>query len=541
MTLKDTEFPASSFDEWTEQVKKVLKGKPVDSLNIELLEGLTVNPLYTDRPDITDTHISRGWKSKAQWMIAQQANGESAEELIRSAKEELIRGSEVAALNEHTSSLFNSEQASDFLGLDNQLHIYITYTDLKPWLSALQKADISGIIGKACSGPDLDEDWFNDIIEIDKIQPELKTIILSGLPVHRKGGNTVQELAFILAQANRVIQLAEKSGWSAEKVISKMHAEFGIGSNFFLEIAKLRAFRAIWRHFTEQYQVDSPITISTETSPFTKLTQDEHTNMLRSGNESFAAVLGGTDYLYVRPYDCYKNVSSGQAVRAARNIGLILKEEMFLQNVIDPSGGSYYIEHLTKELAEKSWSELCELEERGGLTSAYHQLMSDVQKIRDQRDQGVRTRKHTLVGMNKYAPADKNRIENIPETAGYAWDVLIQKVQNNPVKKIGLLTVGELKDYKPRADFVKGVFAGAGVVPDYDQDQADVLIVCGSDAAYDQYLAEAIQSKKADQKIFIAGKREAEGLDGSLFNGMDMVSFLEDVLFAGIGGDHHEA
>ncbi|MFB1080732.1 methylmalonyl-CoA mutase family protein [Jeotgalibacillus sp. JSM ZJ347] len=541
MTLRDTEFKASSFDEWTEQVKKVLKGKPVESLNKELLEGITIQPLYTDRPERSDTHISRGWKSKAGWMVSQHAQGKRAEDIIQFTDEELKRGSEVAALNEITSSLFNAKEASDFLALDDYLHIYIKYTDVSPWLSAIQQTEVTGILGKDCSGPELSEDWFNDVIEIDQVQPDLKSIILSGLPVHQSGANAVQELAYILAQASRVIQLAEKSGWSADKVIAKMHAEFAIGSDFFMEISKLRAFRAIWRHFTAQYHVDSAITISTETSQFTKLTQDEHTNMLRSGNEAFAAVLGGTDYLYVRPHDCFKDVSSGQAVRAARNIGLILKEEMFLQHMIDPAGGSYYIEHLTKLLAEKSWSEFCDIEERGGLTDAYQELMKNVQKTRDLRDQGVRTRSISLVGMNKYAPADKNTIDHIPETAGYAWDILIKKVQDNPVNKVGLLTVGELKDYKPRADFVKGVFAAAGVIPEYDQNEADVLIVCGSDAAYDQYLIDAVQSKKPNQKLLVAGRRDAEGIDGSLYQGMDMVSFLEDVLFAGIGGDHHEA
>ncbi|AJD91392.1 hypothetical protein JMA_20750 [Jeotgalibacillus malaysiensis] len=541
MTLKDTEFPASSYDDWQEQVKKVLKGKPVDTLHIKTLEGVTIKPLYTDRPDQSDTHISRGWKSKAQWMISQQAQGERPEELIRFADEELKRGSEVAALNETNATLFNSDQALDFLTLKDNLHIYIKSSDITPWMAAAKKADITGILGKTCSDHELNENWIEDIITIDQVQPELQSIILSSLPIHDKGANAVQELAFILMQASRVIQLAEQSGWSAEKTFSKMHVEFAIGSDFFTEISKLRAFRAVWRHFTAQYGVDSTVTISTETSAFTKLTQDEHTNMLRSGNEAFAAVLGGTDYLYVRPHDGFNNVSSSQAVRAARNIGLILKEEMFLQKMIDPAGGSFYIEHLSKELAEMAWETLCDIEAGGGLSAAYQSFMADVQATRDQRDNGVRTRTKSLVGMNKYAPAEKNRIDNIPDTAGYAWDLLIHKVQNNPVRKIGLLTLGELKDYKPRADFVKGVFAGAGVVPEYHQDEADVCIVCGSDAAYDQLLAEAVQSKKPDQKFFIAGKREAEGIDGSLYHGIDIVSFLESVLFAGTGGVNHEA
>ncbi|MDZ5712102.1 methylmalonyl-CoA mutase family protein [Jeotgalibacillus haloalkalitolerans] len=541
MTLRDSEFPGSTYDGWAGQVEKVLKGKPVQSLNIETLEGITIKPLYTDRPDHIDAHISRTWKSKAEWHLAQRGQGDSAEEVIGFMNEELKRGSEVAALDEKSSSIFNEVQAAEFLSLQDDLHIYIKCADLTPWQHVINNKRIKGILGRSCSTPDLDDEWLKGIIEIDQVQPELKSIILSSVPIHQKGANTVQELAFILSQAARVIQLAEKSGWSADKVISKMHAEFATGSDFFMEISKLRAFRAIWRHFTDQYQISANISISTETAGFTKLTQDEHTNMLRSGNEAFAAVLGGADYIYVRPYDCFKSASSSQAVRAARNIGLILKEEMFLQSLIDPAGGSYYIEHLTKEIAEKSWSRFCDFEDQGGLSAVYQDLMAEVKSTRDKRDYSVRTRKQSLVGMNKYAPADKTMVEHIPDTAGYDWDMLIQKVQKYPVNRIALVTVGELKDYKPRADFVKGVFAAAGVVPDFDRDQADVLIVCGADQAYDQLLTGVIEKKKPAQKMYIAGKVKSEGIDGCLYNGMDMVAFLENVLFTGIGGDHHEA
>ncbi|WP_166786741.1 methylmalonyl-CoA mutase family protein [Jeotgalibacillus salarius] len=542
MTLRNSEFPASTYDGWVAQVEKVLKGKSIETLNIESLEGITLKPLYTNRPETGDKHVSRGWKSKPDWKISQHAQGKDPDELILFTKEELDRGSEVAALSEKAAGLFNEKKAAEFLTLENNLHIYIKHSNGEPWINALQNKDVRGVLGRDWGSPDNQTDkWFAEVMDIDSSHPELKSIILSSVSIHQKGANAIQELAYVIAQASNVIQVAEKNGWSAEKVISKMHVEFAVGSDFFLEISKLRAFRAVWRHFASYYQVDTHVSIGTETAQFTKLTQDEHTNMLRSGNEAFAAVLGGADYIYVRPYDCFKDQPSRQAVRAARNILLILKEEMFLQKLIDPAGGSYYIEHLTKDIAEKAWEKFCEIEEDGGITKARNVFMAEVHEIWNRRDQDVRTRKNSLVGMNKYAPAQKTTTEDIPETAGFSWDRLIQKVKNNEIAKVELLTVGELKDYKPRADFVKGVFAAAGVVLNSNVKDAEVVIVCGSDESYVQNLPSIIQMKKPEQKVITAGKFQSDDIDGCLYDGMDMVSFLEDVLFSQKGVSNHEA
>ncbi|KIL49025.1 hypothetical protein KP77_22360 [Jeotgalibacillus alimentarius] len=544
MNHNKTVFPAASYEDWIDQVEKVLKGKPVDSLNKMTPEGITLRPLYTDRPETDDSHISRYWKSNPDWLIAQQVFGLQSSELITAAKEELTRGSEVVALDSETSGCFNAQDAASLFGLKEDLHIYIKHQDGHPWIQALNERKVRGILGR---------DWgtqfqnqtidkaFDEIKEIDQTHPELKSVILSSASIHQKGASVIQELAYILAQASSVIRKADQHGWNIDKICSKIHVEFAIGSDFFTEISKLRAFRALWHHFMSQYGVSYTVTTGAETAQFTKLTQDEHTNMLRSGNEAFAAVLGGADYISAKPYDWFNQKPSQQAIRAARNILLILKEEMFLQNQIDPAGGSYYVEHLTKEIAEKAWEQFCEIEEKNGLEDVYSEFLHEIKTVRDKRDRDVRTRKQSLVGMNKYAPAEKNVLEQIPETAGYSWDMLIQKVKTMRAADVTLYPVGELKDYKPRTDFVKGVFAAAGVVPVIKNNNAQVIIVCGSDEAYVEYLSDVIQSKKPGQKVFAAGKFQAEGLDGVIYSGMDMIAFLEEVLFGQKGVSHHEA
>ncbi|MBM7577525.1 methylmalonyl-CoA mutase family protein [Jeotgalibacillus terrae] len=539
-----TVFPAASYEEWIEQVEKVLKGKPVDSLNKMTPEGITLHPLYTDRPETDDSHISRYWKPNPDWLIAQQAFGLQASKLISAAREELTRGSDIVALDSETSGCFNAQDAVSLFSLKDELHIYIKHQDGNPWIQALSDRKVRGVLGRDWGSQvqnNTTDEAFTEMKEIDQTHPELKSVILSSISIHQKGANMIQELAFILSQASSVIRKADHHGWAIDKICSKIHVEFAIGSDFFMEISKLRAFRALWHHFMSQYGVTHTVTIGAETAQFTKLTQDEHTNMLRSGNEAFAAVLGGADYISAKPYDWFKQKPSQQAIRAARNILLILKEEMFLQNQIDPAGGSYYVEHLTKEIAEKAWEQFCEIEDNKGIEHVYSEFMNEIKTVFDKRDQDVRTRKQSLVGLNKYAPPEKNILKHIPETAGYSWDLLIQKVKTTSTASVSLYPVGELKDYKPRADFVKGVFSAAGIVPDINNNEAQVIIVCGSDKAYEEYLFGVIQSKKAGQKVFAAGKYEARGLDGVIYSGMDMISFLEEVLFGQKGANGHEA
>ena len=141
-----------------------------------------------------------------------------------------------------------------------------------------------------------------------------------------------------------------------EEAISKMIFQFSIGSNFFMELAKLRAARILWDKITKVYGAEVQyrgMQIAAETSSFTKTVYDPYVNILRAGNEAFAAVVGGVQYLHVTPFDEITG-SSQLSERIARNTQNILKEEAHLQKVIDPAGGSWYVEALTTELSRKS-------------------------------------------------------------------------------------------------------------------------------------------------------------------------------------------
>ncbi|WP_227395200.1 methylmalonyl-CoA mutase family protein [Jeotgalibacillus aurantiacus] len=548
MNNRDTTFPVHSLQDWEKSAEAALKGKPLHSIHKKTIDGIHINPLYTERPEIPENHPARTWKSESGFKITQRVNGLHPDVALNRLKSELEKGTEV--LSAERFEHWTAADAEKSLNLMENPNVYLILDEKAiGWHEAILSSakQIEGVFGinahSALTGDKKDGNWFKPWVQLDESHPVLRTIPLTAVRWHNEGAGIVQELAVVLAQAAEWIEIAESFGWDPQKTFSKMHASFSTGSAFFSEIAKIRAFRVLWKHFVSYYGMDQAITIGSETSAFTKSSQDQHVNLLRAGNEAFAAVLAGVDYLYTAPYEQSADPSP-QASRAARNLQLILKEEMFLQHIQDPAGGSYYIEHLTKELAEKAWEMFCDMQKRG----SYSDLVKDgwlekkVDEIWSKRDQNVRTRKTTIVGMNRYAELSKNATPaDNRRTIGQSWDQLIRRVQQEKTRSVSLVTMGELKDYKPRADFVKGVFAAAGVKVDENDHKADVLIACGSNDIYKEHLTNLLSEKNRHQKLFAAGNVQDvyPDLDGSVYEGLDMIDFLEKVLFEGEGEEEN--
>ena len=173
-----------------------------------------------------------------------------------------------------------------------------------------------------------------------------------------------------------------------------------------MELSKLRAARIIWSKVTQLYGADPSLQgmhISAETSVFTKTIFDPHVNLLRAGNEAFAAVLGGIQYLHIMPYDNLTG-SSSFSERIARNIHLVLKEESHLKRVVDPAGGSWYIEDLTTQLAERAWVLFQQIEAKGGILEALktNWLQNDIDEVYEKRNKDVQTGKQNIIGTTIY-------------------------------------------------------------------------------------------------------------------------------------------
>lgn len=244
--------------------------------------------------------------------------------------------------------------------------------------------------------------------------PQLHTVTANGCVYHNAGASATQDLAYVIATAVSYIEELAARGVEPATAFNHLRLRFAVGSDYFMEIAKLRAARLLLSRVAAAYGVaNAPVYLHASTSRWNKTTYDPHTNMLRVTAEAFAAVVAGVDALHIGPYDEISGHSDEFSRRVARNVHIILREECGLDHVIDPAGGSNYIEWLTDQVAAKSWSLFQDIEQQGGMIAALEQgdVQQAVTKVRDAKYQSVRRRKDKIVGVNMYPDLKGAKLE----------------------------------------------------------------------------------------------------------------------------------
>ncbi|MBK7499771.1 MAG: acyl-CoA mutase large subunit family protein [Ignavibacteriales bacterium] len=249
-----------------------------------------------------------------------------------------------------------------------------------------------------------------------KSNSPIKTIGASGLPFNNAGANAVQELAFTLATAAEYLNEMIERGLKADDVAKRIKFTFGIGSFYFMEIAKLRAARLLWSKILEAYIIkeeNQKIFIHGKTSQFNQTYFDPFVNSLRTTTEAFSAIVGGVDSIQTNPYDESFNDSDDFSRRLARNTQIILKEESHLEQVIDPAGGSYFVEKLTDDIANAAWKLFQTIEEKGGMLKAIKSgfVQDEIAKVAETKKKDFAKRKSVLVGTNMYANPKEEMLE----------------------------------------------------------------------------------------------------------------------------------
>jgi methylmalonyl-CoA mutase len=247
-----------------------------------------------------------------------------------------------------------------------------------------------------------------------KHAPGLRTISVNGDVWHNAGATATQELGFVIATAVAYIEEMKTRGLDPAAVLPRIRIRLAVGSDYFMEIAKIRAARWLWSKVVGAYGVESaPVHIHASTSKWNKTSYDAHTNMLRVTAEAFAAVVAGVDSLHIGPYDEISGASDEFSRRISRNLHTILREECGLDRVIDPSGGSTYIEWLTDKIAEKSWAVFQDIENQGGMPAALEAgtVQQAVQDICKAKLQNIRRRKDRIVGANMYPDLKGKKLE----------------------------------------------------------------------------------------------------------------------------------
>jgi len=585
-----TEFPPVTTSEWEQKITEDLKGADYDKkLRWKTCEGFTVKPYYRseDIEKLTaQTHslpgefpyVRTAKTTGNAWEICQEIIADDATEANKAAIEACARGANALILN--ARSLTSAENVAILLNGINlhttSLHFhasrsYIPFIGYLKQGIALLGADPLKVRGSVDFDPisylvlngnyhysqaqDMDEAV--DMVDlVSKELPNFRAITINGQYFHNAGSTLVQEVAFSLASAHEYLAWITSKGGDAAKAASGMVFTFATGSNYFMEIAKLRAARILWAHITQQYLTGSEsagrMLIHSITANWNKTIYDPYVNVLRTATESMSAAIGGADMITVLPFDLNYKEPDTFSERIARNQQIILKEESHLDKVIDPASGSYYLESITDSMAAAAWKLFTEVEEKGGMLKAIETgfVQSLVNESRAQKMADIASRKTIVLGTNQYPFAGDQMLDKIQaEESEYAdaaapgqpavfktIEILrgadqfedlrlateIWESEGNARPKVFLLTYGNLAMRKARAGFSTNFFGCAGytvidnsgfatVKEGVDAAlaaKAEIVVLCSSDEEYTDNAAEAakaLKSANTQVQVVLAG------------------------------------
>lgn len=469
--MKEAAFPAPTVEEWEREAEKSLKGKPLERLVSMTYENIAVKPLYT-RCDVEALgpleqypgfgQYVRGARPEGYrggpWKVSQEISAASPSEWNEAVKHDLERGQteihfalgrlpfavesveDVAAmfagvpLDRYSLRVNARARSLSFLAL-----LVAYFKEQGVPLSSVRGAIGMDPLGAwaeqgtlPCSLERLYDEMAEATMWAKDEMPAVRTMFVRGEPYHNGGANAVQELAFAMATAVEYIRAGLDRGLAVDDIAVRMQASFAVGADFFMEIAKLRAARRLFAQVMEAFgggESAKRIELYVRTSPFTKTVYDPYVNMLRAAAEAFAAVVGGADGVHVSPFDEAIGLADEFSRRIARNTQLILLEEAHVANVIDPAGGSYYVETLTAKLAEEAWKLFQRVEEQGGMAKALEAgfVQAEVEAVAKRRLDRVKMRKEKIVGTNVYANLEETPIEKPTQAAANELPPLDEK------------------------------------------------------------------------------------------------------------------
>ncbi|OUS37019.1 methylmalonyl-CoA mutase [Rhodobacterales bacterium 56_14_T64] len=469
-------------NEWRALAEKELRGRAVEDLNWQTLEGIEVKPLYTEDDTADLPHMgsvpgvgpfTRGVKATMYagrpWTIRQYAGFSTAEESNAFYRRNLAAGQQGVSVafdlathrgydSDHPRVVGDVGKAGvaidsvedmkilfDGIPLD-KVSVSMTMNGaVVPILASFivageeQGHDKSLLAGTIQNDilkefmvrntyiypPEPSMKIISDIIEYTTNEmPKFNSISISGYHMQEAGANLVQELAYTLADGREYVRAAIDAGMDVDKFAGRLSFFFAIGMNFFMEAAKLRAARLLWHRimteFGAKFERSKMLRTHCQTSGVSLQEQDPYNNVVRTAYEAMAAALGGTQSLHTNALDEAIALPTDFSARIARNTQLILQEETGITNVVDPLAGSYYVESLTAELADKAWALIEEVEEMGGMTKA---VASGMPKLRIEESAAKRQAmvdrgEEVVVGVNKYRldkqdPIDILDVDNV--------------------------------------------------------------------------------------------------------------------------------
>ncbi len=549
-----TEFPPVPTEKWEEVITADLKGADYErKLVWKTGEGFNVRPYYRaenlegikflgsqagEFPYVRGTHAHNRWRvhQTVSVVCPKEANAEalkilnagvdslgfciasadfSAADLDMLLKDICIPAVEITFCGEktaHVAELVLAKVEKEGIAKED-VRIAFCIDPLVKGLSS--KSEFCSPNGEKCIARIV------ELIHKTKEYKHVRIVTVAGQTFGNSGSTIVEELAFTLSAGHDYLVRLTDAGLDVDAAARKLRFSFSVSSNYFMEIAKFRAARMLWANIVKGYgpakNCACKMHIHAETSRWNQTVYDPYVNMLRGTTEAMSATIAGVHSLEVMPFDASFENPTEFSKRIARNVELLLKNESHFDQVVDPAGGSYYVENLTQSIAAEAWKLFLEIEQKGGYTEAYKAglIVERIKASAAAKDKNIATRRQTLLGANQYPnftevagkeitaeSVTRKQAEGnvlVPYRGAMAFEEMrLQVDRSGKEPKAFMLTCGNLGMARARSQFSCNFFACAGIkVIDNTyfksieegakaalESKAQIVVVCASDDDY---------------------------------------------------------
>ena len=571
-------FPGVSTEAWMEKITADLKGADFEKKLVwKTNEGFKVKPFYRQE-DLEGLKTTEGLpgqfpyvrgikKDDNTWLVRQDIQVECPKEANAKALDILNKGIDSLGFKVNAKDL-NAEYIETLLngicaecvelnfstcqGHTVELaKLLVEYFQKQGYdLTQLQGSVNYDPMGKMMAkGKDLSNfaATAKELVDVLAPLPKYRCICVNAVELNNAGSYISQELGYALAWGNEYLNKLIEAGVPATSAAKRIKFNFGISSNYFLEIAKFRAGRMLWANIVNEYKPECECACKmiahAETSTFNLTLFDAHVNLLRTQTETMSAALAGVNSITVTPFDKTYKTPDDFSERIARNQQLLLKEECHFNKVVDPAAGSYFIENLTVSIAKQAWDLFLNVEEEGGMLEAVKagKVQEAVNASNKARHDAVSKRKEVLLGTNQFPnfnekAGEKNPVEaqcccsgnscekpiatlNFNRAASEFETLRLQTERSGKRPKAFMLTIGNLAMRQARAQFSCNFLACAGYevidnlgFPTVEEGVeaamkagADIVVICSSDDEYAEYAVPAFKALNGRAMFIVAG------------------------------------
>ncbi|MDR3250519.1 MAG: methylmalonyl-CoA mutase small subunit [Tannerella sp.] len=578
------EFPPVSAQEWTDKITSDLKGASFEKKLVwKTGEGFNINPFYCadDIEEMATTKslpgefpYVRGTKISNSWLVRQDIEVTDCKAANLLAKK-LVAESGVTSLGFHLNGDLIDVGEIDAL-LDGicpgkyELNYKVCNRKAAKLIGIITEnykskgVDLTQCKGSVSYDPfkkplkygiPLKDEWVSEAVEVVRAAeslPEYRVLAVDAYYLNDAGSYITQELGYALGWGADFISKLTEAGLPVDAVAKNIKFNFGISSNYFIEIAKFRAARWLWAEIVKAYnptcQCSCRMNVLARTSAWNLTVFDAYVNLLRTQTETMSAAIAGVDSINVLPYDYPFKPSDEFSDRIARNQQLLLKEECHFDKVVDPGSGSYYIEVLTQSVAETAWKLFLEVEDKGGFAAVAGkgEIQTSVNESNKARRNMVATRRLSLLGTNQFPNFTEKAGDKIKSELEYSCScpccdeepsvakldfsrgasefetLRLATEKSGKTPKVFMLTIGSLAMRLARSQFSSNFFACAGYeiidnlgfetveegVKAARGKNADIIVLCSSDEEYAAYAPETFKLVEGKELFVVAGAPE---------------------------------